>query len=131
VCAPGRVLAREIVGLADLGAAAARLIALHAVDAVIVGDQTNSKRAFAILRPLAARVSLVRERDSTMKARRRYFRDHPPRGWRRFWPVGLQVPPEPYDDYAAVVLGEEFLAAGAPAAFREAPGKVPAGPQEL
>jgi len=81
----------------------------HAVEHVIVGDGTGCKQVFVILQGLEVPVRLVAERGSTLGARRRYFRDHPPRGWRRLLPLSLQVPPEPYDDYAAQLLGEAYL----------------------
>ena len=34
---------------------------------------------------------------------------NPPRGWRRLLPVSMQMPPEPYDDYVAVILAQRFL----------------------
>ena len=55
--------------------------------------------------------TLVPERDSTLRARDRYFRDQPTPWWQRLLPRGMRVPPRPVDDYAAVVLAEEFLAA--------------------
>jgi hypothetical protein len=51
----------------------------------------------------------VDEHGTTLRARARYFTDHPPRGWRRLIPRSLQTPPEPYDDYVAVLLAEAAL----------------------
>jgi hypothetical protein len=62
-----------------------------------------------IIRGLPVAVCLAEEAETTLVARRRYFRDHPPRGWRRLLPLSLQVPPEPYDDYAAAIIGERYL----------------------
>lgn len=120
VCGPEGVLARSVVEIGDLRALAAGWMAAYRVDAVIVGSQTGSKRVFDILRNLMIPVQGVHERGSTLKARHRYFLDHPRRGWRRLVPLSLQVPPEPYDDYAAVLLAEAYLAelgsaTGAPA----------------
>ena len=44
------------------------------------------------------------------RARELYFREHPPRGWRRLVPTGLQLPPVPVDDYAAILIARRFLA---------------------
>jgi hypothetical protein len=52
----------------------------------------------------------VPERDTTRRARERYFADHPPRGWRRLIPLSLQTPSVPIDDYAAWIIAEQFLA---------------------
>ena len=55
-------------------------------------------------------VTLVDEHRSTEEARRRYFVDNPPSGWRRLMPRGLLTPPVPYDDYVAIILAERYLA---------------------
>ncbi|HKV45253.1 MAG TPA: hypothetical protein VJT32_11365 [bacterium] len=112
VCGPDGVAARKVVALADLIDLVRRWAAAYQVDVVLVGDQTGSKHVFDMLAGLSVPVRPVAERWSTFLARGRYFRDHPPRGWRRFIPLGLQVPPEPYDDYAAVVLAEGYLQKG-------------------
>jgi RNase H-fold protein (predicted Holliday junction resolvase) len=115
VCGPEGVLAHRVVAIHDLYHVSREWMESYRIDTVIVGDQTGRKHVFAILGQLGLRVEGVGERDSTLLARRRYFRDHPPRGWRRLVPLSLQVPPEPYDDYAAVVLAEAYL--------RDVPGR--------
>jgi hypothetical protein len=35
---------------------------------------------------------------------------HPPRGWRRFVPRGMLLPPRPIDDFAALLIAERLLA---------------------
>lgn len=112
VCGPEGVVARQVVPLPYLADLVKHWVERHHVDVVLIGDQTAFKRVFEILAGLPVRVLPVRERNTTLDARRRYFRDHPPRGWRRLLPLTLQVPPEPYDDYAAVVLAEAYLAEG-------------------
>ncbi len=115
VCAPGRVLARAIVRSAELSGLVVGWVAEHEVDAVVVGGGTGSRQVMAALAGLRASrrlppVTVEEERDSTLAARRRYFEEHPSRGWRRFVPRSFQVPPEPYDDYAAVIIAERHLA---------------------
>ena len=46
---------------------------------------------------------------TTDDAKRAYWEDNPPTGWRRFFPTSMQVPPVPVDDYAAVILGQRYL----------------------
>jgi hypothetical protein len=58
---------------------------------------------------------LIEEAGTTLAARARYFKEHPRRGWRRLLPLGLQTPPEPYDDYVAVLLAEAALGSRPPA----------------
>jgi len=109
VCDPGGVVARRVVPLADLTALVGRWVALHRVGTVLIGNQTGFKNVASLLQNLPVPIVPVEERRTTLTARLRFFRDHPPRGWRRFLPRSLQVPWEPYDDYAAIVLAEAYL----------------------
>ena len=113
VCDPTGVLVQRVIPINELSRVSKQWADTYRVDMTIVGNQTGYKQAFDIIKELGLRVHGVVERGSTLAARRRYFRDHPPRGWRRLIPLSLQVPPEPYDDYAAVVLAEAYLAATA------------------
>jgi RNase H-fold protein (predicted Holliday junction resolvase) len=108
------VLARTIVGLADLADTARLLAARFEPQAVVVGGGTGAAVVTAAISSLPIPVHVVDERLTTRNGRARYFRDNPPRGWRRLLPRSLLVPREPYDDYAAVLLAEQFLAAGEP-----------------
>jgi len=121
VCGPGGVVARQVVPLPELEGLVRRWAADHGVDVVLVGDQTGAKHVLKRLSGLPVPVMSVRERGTTLLARRRYFRDHPPRGWRRLLPLSFQVPPEPYDDYAAVVIAETYLAQKSEAGPRLSP----------
>ena len=109
VCGPEGPVARQVVDVRSLRILAAQWSQAFGVECVVVGDGTGSKHVFELLAGLPVPVRLVAERGSTLTARLRYFRDHPPRGWRRLFPLSVQVPPEPYDDYAAEVLGEQYL----------------------
>ena len=102
-------MARRVIGLEALRDLATQWIQSYGVDGVVVGDGTGSKRVFAILQGLRVPIKLVAEGGSTLAARRRYFLDHPPQGWRRLLPLSLLVPPQPYDDYAAEILAEQYL----------------------
>jgi hypothetical protein len=53
----------------------------------------------------------VNEKHSSERARLRYFKETPPRGIWRLIPITLQVPPVPIDDYAAVIVAEDYLEA--------------------
>ncbi|HEV2282973.1 MAG TPA: pre-16S rRNA-processing nuclease YqgF [bacterium] len=115
LCIPGAVLARTIVPPAEVPRVVVAWAGRHRIDAIVVGGGTGSRAIIAALGGLQASgrlppVTAEEERDSTLVARRRYFEEHPARGWRRFVPRSFQVPPEPYDDYAAVVIAERRLA---------------------
>lgn len=111
----GRVLARRVVPTSGLIPALQALRERHAFSLAVLGDRTASAQvrdALAAALPGLA-VRIVKEERTTLEARDLYFEDHPPRGLRRLLPRSLQLPPEPYDDYSAVVLGRRFLAGGA------------------
>ncbi len=92
---------------------ASALVATFAPQQILLGSGTASKAFAELLGPCGVPVEIVNEYGSTLAARARYFVAHPPRGWRRFLPAGLRVPPVPIDDWAAVVLAERFFAASA------------------
>jgi RNase H-fold protein (predicted Holliday junction resolvase) len=114
VCAPGRVLARAIVPPAAVLRVVVAWATEYKVDAIVVGGGTGSRQVMAALAGLQASrrlppVTIEGERDTTLAARRRYFEEHAARGWRRLVPRSFQVPPVPYDDYAAVIIAERHL----------------------
>lgn len=88
---------------------ARRACARHGITRLVLGQGTNAKSVRDLLEPLGLPVSFVDERETTIRARALYFHDHPPTGWRRLVPLGLQLPPRPIDDYAAVLIGRRFL----------------------
>lgn len=91
------------------------LVMARRVTAIALGRGTNAREVKAALEGLRLPIHLVDEYETSRGARNLYFADHPPRGWRRLLPIGLQVPPRPIDDYAAILIARRFLARGADA----------------
>ena len=108
--AGGPALVLGIAGLAELGGVASEVALRFGVGAIALGRGTHAAQVRALLAPLALEVALVDEKDTTYLARARYFADHPPRGWRRWIPLGMLLPPRPIDDYAALIIAERYLA---------------------
>ena len=77
----------------------------------VVGDSTASGELCEAVGSRWPQIQLqvVDETGSTLEARGLYWQEKPPRGWRRLTPLSLQVPPEPIDDFAALVLARRFL----------------------
>ena len=73
---------------------------------------TNAASFRTILERLGVPVHVVDETDTSYRARALYFADHPPRGWRRLVPLGLQLPPRPIDDYAALLIARRYAETG-------------------
>jgi RNase H-fold protein (predicted Holliday junction resolvase) len=108
----GSVIEAGVVPVASLRERLQALVAVHPVEAVALGRGTNAQRLAAVLADLGIPIHLVDEYETTRRARELYFEEHPPRGWRRLIPLGLQLPPGPIDDYAAILIGRRFLARG-------------------
>lgn len=106
-----KLLWRKICASEELGGAYQEAIAVKPLSLVIVGNGTKSKDVVHILRELNPSIGilLVDEQDTTMQARERYWEHNRRRGWRRIIPATLQVPPEPVDDFVAVILAERVL----------------------
>jgi len=111
VAADGTVLERAIVATSTVGDVAAALAAKHHATAIVLGERTGSREVRAAIESAAPDLPThgIDEHMTTLLARRRYWREHPPRGLWRLIPEGLRVPPEPYDDWAAVILAERYL----------------------
>ncbi|MCX7925925.1 MAG: hypothetical protein N2554_08965 [Fimbriimonadales bacterium] len=101
-----RLLFRAIPSLERLRETLEECLHRHTPQRFLVGAGTGAKRLLPRLREWFPDIQweLVEERDTTLQARELYFRYHPPRGWRRLLPKGMRLPPEPYDDYAALAL---------------------------
>jgi RNase H-fold protein (predicted Holliday junction resolvase) len=89
----------------------AELLAATPVTIAAIGRGTNAAAVAQIVGGLGLRVELVDERETTLLARARFFKDHPPRGWRRLVPLGMLLPDRPIDDYAALLIAERYLKA--------------------
>jgi len=109
----GEVLHKGIVPAARVGHEVARLAKEYGAGRLLLGDRTAAQQVRRAVADAGCPLDAlpVDEHRSSEQGRRRYFRDNPPRGWRRLLPVGLQTPPRPYDDYVAVILAERYLAA--------------------
>lgn len=106
-------LARGIEPLDSLLTRLAPLLAQHPVAAVALGSGTNMGRLAGMLGSLGVPVHVIDETNTTYGARALYFAEHPPRGWRRLLPLGLQLPPGPIDDYAAMLIARRYITRGA------------------
>jgi RNase H-fold protein (predicted Holliday junction resolvase) len=111
----GAVLTAGIEPIERLPARLDELVARYQIGAIALGRGTNARPIKAALEPLGLPIYLVDEYETSREARGLYFADHPPRGWRRLLPIGLQLPQRPIDDYAAILIARRFLARGAEA----------------
>ena len=63
--------------------------------AVILGNGTNCDSIKKMLMEVTTviKILMIEEGYSTEEARKLYWQENPPQGWRRLLPLGLQVPP--------------------------------------
>lgn len=108
----GSVIAAGVESIERLQPCLAGLIDRGPVRAIALGRGTNARSLKKTLETLGVPIHLVDEYETSRRARELYFKDHPPRGWRRLVPLGLQLPLRPIDDYAAILIARRFLARG-------------------
>ncbi|MBO5245314.1 MAG: pre-16S rRNA-processing nuclease YqgF [Selenomonadales bacterium] len=100
---------QEVIDTADLERWAKDAHRAHPEAAVIIGNGTGSQSAHArIQKACGIEPLFVEEYKTTEEARRRYWQENPPAGWRRLMPTSMQVPPVPVDGYVAVILAERY-----------------------
>ncbi len=107
----GEVMEQSIVATVWLADEIAARVRQFSPDLILLGNGTTSRTAEATIREAATDipVEIVDEYRTTDDARRAYWKANPPTGWRRFFPTGMQVPPEPVDDFVAVLLAQRYL----------------------
>jgi RNase H-fold protein (predicted Holliday junction resolvase) len=84
----------------------------HEATKLIIGDTANGREIERELQrhhPKAT-VVLFTERETTRLARAAYWLAHPPRGLWKLVPTSFRTPPVPVDDYAAAIIGRNYLA---------------------
>lgn len=91
-----------------------RLFELHEREPfslIVVGSGTKSRPLVHQVREKMPSMGIlvVDEKDTTLQARERYWQHYKRRGWRRLLPSTMQTPPEPVDDFVAVILAERVL----------------------
>lgn len=112
VDAAGSILALHIAHTEHIEVELSAFAGKEQLAGIIMGDGTNSKAMGQAVSKVFAAVplALVGEAHSTEEARSLYWQVNPPRGWRKLVPLGMLVPSEPLDAYAAVVQVKRWLA---------------------
>ena len=105
------VLQREVISTEETTKAIENSLNIYKIDKIILGNGTNYKSIEESLKTYFSqlKIILIEEKFSTLEARKKYFKAHPPRGIFKFIPLSLRVPPGHYDDFAAVLLAEKYF----------------------
>ncbi len=78
---------------------------------LLLGNATHSatlRRALAAAFPELP-LEMVNEFNTSVRAKARYVAENPAPGWRRLLPQSMRTPEVPYDDYAALLLAEDYF----------------------
>ena len=109
----GEILWRAIVQPESLETRLPAILTQWQISVIALGDSTASQNARAqierVIAVLPVELRIVDESGSTLEARPLYWAANPPRGWRKLMPLSLQEPPEPVDDFAAVIVARRGL----------------------
>lgn len=107
----GEVLEQSVVATVWLADELTEKVRRFSPERILLGNGTTSRAAEATIRENLPDipVEIVDEYRTTDDARRAYWKANPPTGWRRFFPTSMQVPPEPVDDFVAVLLAQRYL----------------------
>jgi RNase H-fold protein (predicted Holliday junction resolvase) len=110
----GRVLEQAVVATVRLAEEIEARTKKYQPELILLGNGTTSRTAEETIRAALPDlpVETVDEYRTTDDARIAYWKAHPPTGWRRFFPTSMQVPPEPVDDFVAVILAQRYLKDG-------------------
>ena len=105
----GEIKFQSVIPTEELAGVIKNLAAEFEIKSVILGDGTTHKAAAQKVSEAGLNFQLVDEKHTTEEAQREYWKKNPPRGWRKFLPTSMQVPPEPVDAIVAEILVRRFL----------------------
>lgn len=105
------VLEHKIINSDELVQTIKSLLEKYIIKTIVMGNGTSSKKKYDLLKQefIDRDIVLINEYRTTDEARKLYFQENPPKGWKKLIPLGMQVPPVPVDDYAAIVIGRKYL----------------------
>lgn len=105
------VLEHRIINSEDLISQIKNLFNNYVINLIVMGNGTSSRKKYNLLKQefIDVKIVLIDEYRTTDEARKLYFQENPPKGWKKLIPLGMQVPPVPVDDYAAIVIGRKYL----------------------
>ncbi|MCX5748827.1 MAG: hypothetical protein NTZ10_01085 [Candidatus Saganbacteria bacterium] len=110
----GKILERTVIKTLVLSDDIPSYCYKYAVSIILIGNggpgRIIEKKISSL--NIKASVIFINEKGSTLEARRLYWKENPPKGLLRLVPRTLLIPHEPYDDYAAVVIGLRYLKEG-------------------
>ena len=111
VTAGGEIKNTEVLLMADFTGALKEFLGQQEVSLCVMGNGTTAAAMKAALHELlpSVEIILIDEANSTEEARALYWQLNPPKGLRKLFPLGMQMPPVNLDGLAAAVLVRRYL----------------------
>ena len=111
VTAGGEIKNTEVLLMADFTGALKEFLGQQEVSLCVMGNGTTAAAMKAALHELlpSVEIILIDEANSTEEARALYWQLNPPKGLRKLFPLGMQMPPVNLDGLAAPVLVRRYL----------------------
>lgn len=107
-----RCLERQVVSTERLTLAVGDILRRRPeIERLLLGNATHSatlRRALAGTFPQMP-LEIVDEFNTSVRAKARFITENPAPGWRRLLPQSMRSPEVPYDDYAALLLAEDYF----------------------
>lgn len=105
------ILQRKIISIDKITDTIENSLNIFKIDKIILGNGTNYKNIEESIKNQFSqlKIILIEEKYSTLKGRKKFFKEHPPRGLLKLIPLSLRVPPGHYDDFVAVLLAEKYF----------------------
>ena len=105
------ILFQKVIESLTLESVILELSDKYKIETIILGNGTTSKDVEQIISSALPNIhiEIFEESYTTEEARKLYWKKKPPRGWRRFLPTSMQVPPVPVDDIVAEILAKRYL----------------------
>ncbi len=110
----GEIKNTAVLLMVNFPEALADFLEQQVIELCILGNGTTSVGMAKVLRQLLPQVTIkiIDEAHSTEEARKLYWQLNPPKGLRKLFPLGMQLPPENLDGLAAAVLVRRYLVQG-------------------
>ena len=95
------VLEHKIINSEELVQIIKSLLEKYIIKTIVMGNGTSSKKKYDLLKQefIDRDIVLINEYRTTDEARKLYFQENPPKGWKKLIPLGMQVPPVPVVSY--------------------------------
>lgn len=107
----GEVIWQAVISTVQLETTLKKVMGKYEFQQLAIGNGTTGKIALQRVKQLFPQLEtyIIDEYKTTEAARRNYWLARPPTGWRRLLPTSMQVPPEPVDDFVAILLARRAL----------------------